>query len=100
MGHQLRAPALCPLPTARPMRLDLFLKNTRLIKRRSAAKAEASEGRVLLNGRPAKAGREVRPGDRLTILDEEGGTFEVEILAEARRPVPKGKEPDYFRTLS
>ena len=81
------------------MRLDLFLKNTRLIKRRAAAKAEASVGHVLLNGRPAKAGRDVKPGDRLTVVEDEGGALEVEVLAEALRPVPKGKESDYFRKL-
>jgi ribosomal 50S subunit-recycling heat shock protein len=81
------------------MRLDLFLKNTRLMKRRSAAKATAAGGRVLLNGRAAKAGREVRPGDVITVLGEEGGDLLVEVLAEALRPVPKGKEAGYFRKL-
>lgn len=81
------------------MRLDVFLKNTRLIKRRTAAKDAASSGGVLLNGHPAKAGRDVRPGDVLTFLEEEGPGFRVRILQEALRPVPKGREPEFFERL-
>jgi ribosomal 50S subunit-recycling heat shock protein len=78
------------------MRLDLFLKNTRLAKRRSAAKALAGEGGVLLNGHPAKPGRDVKAGDELTFLQEEGAARRVRVLAEARRPVPKGREGEFF----
>jgi len=82
------------------MRLDVFLKNTRLIKRRTAARDAASTGGVLLNGHPAKPGRDVRPGDVLTLLDEEEGSgFRVRILQEALRPVPKGREPEFFERL-
>ncbi len=82
------------------MRLDVFLKNTRLIKRRTAAKEAASGGGVLLNGHPAKAGRDVRPGDVLTILDEDEGPPErVRVLQEALRPVPKGREAEFFERL-
>ena len=83
------------------MRLDVFLKNTRLIKRRTAAKDAASSGGVLLNGHPAKPGRDVRPGDVLTLLgeEEERQGFRVKILQEALRPVPKGREPEFFERL-
>jgi ribosomal 50S subunit-recycling heat shock protein len=83
------------------MRLDLFLKNTRLLKRRSSAKALVLEGGVLLNGRPAKPGRDVGPGDVLTFPGDDDGDLErrVEVLAEARRPVPHGREPEFFRFL-
>jgi len=82
------------------MRLVLFLKNTRLIRRRTAAKDAASGGGVLLNGHPAKAGRDVKAGDILTVLgDEDGRTRRVEILQEASRPVPKGREGEFFRVL-
>jgi len=83
------------------MRLDLYLKNTRLSKRRSSAKALAAEGGVLLNGRIAKPGREVHAGDVLTFLDEDGRPRRrVEVLAEAARPVSKGREPEFFRPLA
>lgn len=49
------------------MRLDKFLKVTRLIKRRTVAKEFAENERVLVNGRVAKPSAEVRPGDMITI---------------------------------
>jgi ribosomal 50S subunit-recycling heat shock protein len=45
------------------MRLDLFLKWSRLILRRSLAKDTCDAGRVQVNGNPARAGRELRIGD-------------------------------------
>jgi len=82
------------------MRLDLFLKHTRLMKRRTAAKELAAEGGVLLNGHPAKPGKDVRPGDILTLLGEEDGTpRRVKVLQEAAHPVPKGREAEFFQDL-
>jgi len=49
------------------MRLDKFLKVSRLIKRRTVAKDVSRQGRVLLNGREAKPGSTVKPGDVLEI---------------------------------
>jgi ribosomal 50S subunit-recycling heat shock protein len=49
------------------MRLDKYLKVSRLIKRRSVANEACDAGRVQINGRPAKAGTEVKVGDHLTI---------------------------------
>ncbi len=49
------------------MRLDLFLKMSRLIKRRSLAKEICDAGCVQINGRIAKAGAEVKQGDVLTV---------------------------------
>jgi ribosomal 50S subunit-recycling heat shock protein len=49
------------------MRLDQFLKTSRLIKQRSLAKAACDAGRVELVGRKAKAGTEVKVGDEITI---------------------------------
>ena len=81
------------------MRLDLFLKHTRLVKRRTAARDMAAGGGVLLNGHPAKPGRDVGPGDVLTLLEEEGPGVRVKILQEAPRPVPRGREPEFFEFL-
>ncbi|UTR16659.1 RNA-binding S4 domain-containing protein [Salipaludibacillus sp. LMS25] len=50
------------------MRLDKYLKVSRLIKRRTMAKEVASQGRVKINGQPAKPGTEVKPGDELEVL--------------------------------
>ncbi|MDH4099397.1 MAG: RNA-binding S4 domain-containing protein [Nitrospirota bacterium] len=50
------------------MRLDLYLKQSRLIKRRSIANDACDRGLVLCNGTPAKAGKEIKEGDTLTIM--------------------------------
>jgi len=49
------------------MRLDKFLKVSRLIKRRTVAKSACEGGRVKLNDQTAKAGSTVSPGDTLEI---------------------------------
>lgn len=49
------------------MRLDKFLKVSRLIKRRTVAKEVCDGGKVKINGRVAKAGSEVKVGDKLEI---------------------------------
>ncbi len=49
------------------MRLDKYLKVSRLIKRRTVANEACDAGRVLINGNPAKAGTNVKVGDRITI---------------------------------
>lgn len=50
------------------MRLDKFLKVSRLIKRRTVAKDVSGAGKILVNGRPAKAATAVKVGDKLTLL--------------------------------
>lgn len=49
------------------MRLDKFLKVSRIIKRRTVAKDFATNDRVMVNGRVAKPSTEVKIGDRLTL---------------------------------
>lgn len=49
------------------MRLDKYLKNSRIIKRRTVAKEACEGGRVSINGRSAKPGTEVRVGDIIEI---------------------------------
>lgn len=50
------------------MRLDLYLKVSRLIKRRTIAQEMCERGKVLVNNQVAKPAKEVRPGDHLTLL--------------------------------
>ena len=47
--------------------MDKFLKVSRLIKRRTGANEACDAGRVELNGKAAKAGAEVKPGDEIAI---------------------------------
>ena len=58
------------------MRVDKFLKNSRLIKRRSVAKEACDQGRVSINGKQAKAGSEVEIGD---IVHIEFGNSSISI---------------------
>jgi ribosome-associated heat shock protein Hsp15 len=69
------------------LRMDAWLWAARFFKTRTLAKKACDLGRILSNGQIAKAAREVRVGDRLRITNE-GGDFEVEVLAlsEVRGP--------------
>ena len=49
------------------MRLDKYLKVSRLIKRRTVANEACDNGRISVNGKVAKAGYEVKIGDRIEI---------------------------------
>ncbi|SFB95850.1 Ribosomal 50S subunit-recycling heat shock protein, contains S4 domain [Alkalibacterium subtropicum] len=49
------------------MRLDKFLKVSRIIKRRSVAKEIADKDRIQINGKTAKSSSQVAVGDELTI---------------------------------
>lgn len=49
------------------MRLDKFLKVSRLIKRRTVANEVSDTGRISVNGNPAKAGKQLKEGDVITI---------------------------------
>lgn len=64
------------------MRLDKFLKVSRLIKRRTVANEACDNARVTVNGRPAKASYDVKPGDVLRIAFGQQ-TLAVEVLAVA-----------------
>ncbi|MBO4236142.1 MAG: RNA-binding S4 domain-containing protein [Firmicutes bacterium] len=62
------------------MRLDKFLKNSRIIKRRTVAKEACDGGRVYVNGRVAKPGTELEVGDKIYI---EFGTGSVTCIVKA-----------------
>jgi ribosomal 50S subunit-recycling heat shock protein len=64
------------------MRLDKYLKVSRLIKRRTVANEAADAGRISINGKVAKASASVKPGDKITIAfgDKE---LNVEVLSVA-----------------
>ncbi|HHV45646.1 MAG TPA: RNA-binding S4 domain-containing protein [Tissierellia bacterium] len=49
------------------MRIDKFLKNSRIIKRRTVAKEACMQGRVFINDKVAKPGDLVKPGDIVTV---------------------------------
>jgi len=49
------------------VRIDKFLKISRLIKRRTVAKEACEQGRIYINGKPSKPGSEVKVGDIITV---------------------------------
>ena len=61
------------------MRLDKFLKNSRIIKRRTVAKEACEQGRVEVNGKIAKPGVEIKEGDAIKITF---GTSVLEVRVE------------------
>lgn len=69
------------------VRMDIWLWAARFFKTRPLAKRACELGRILSNGQPAKAAREVRVGDWLRVTNE-GGDFHVEVLllSEVRGP--------------
>lgn len=68
------------------MRLDKYLKVSRIIKRRTVANEACSGGRVTINGKIAKPGAEVKAGDILTIrFGEHLGRYEVLSVLETVR---------------
>lgn len=68
------------------MRLDKFLKVSRLIKRRTVAKDVSEQGRVLVNGREAKPSANVKVGDELTVqFGQKLVTVKVERIAESTK---------------
>ena len=68
------------------MRLDKYLKVSRLIKRRTVANEACDNARVTVNGRPAKASYDVKVGDKLTIqFGQRTLSGEVLQVAEAVR---------------
>ena len=79
------------------MRLDKFLKVSRLIKRRTVANEACDAGRVLVNGKPAKASVKVKVGD---VIEIQFGTkmVKVEVLDIQDRP-RKERRKDLFRYL-
>ena len=62
------------------MRLDNFLKVSRLIKRRTVANEACDNGRISVNGRVVKASYDVKVGDRIEI-SMGARTVAVEVLA-------------------
>ncbi|MBO5057201.1 MAG: RNA-binding S4 domain-containing protein [Lachnospiraceae bacterium] len=79
------------------MRLDKYLKVSRLIKRRTVANEACDAGRVMINDRPAKASAEVKAGDIITIAFG-NKDVKVEVLT-VQETVKKEEAKELFRYL-
>lgn len=80
------------------MRLDKFLKVSRIIKRRSVANEACDGGRVTVNERVAKPGLVVKAGDKITIrFGDRYGHYEILSIAQTVRKEDAG---DMYRVIS
>ena len=79
------------------MRLDKFLKVSRLIKRRTGANEACDAGRVLVNDKPAKASLNVKTGD---IIEIQFGTSSVKVeVLDVQETVKKEEAKELYRYL-
>ena len=79
------------------MRLEKYLKVSRLIKRRTVANEACDGGRVMINDKVAKASAEVKPGDVITISF---GNKEVKVeVLDVQETVRKETAAELFRYL-
>lgn len=79
------------------MRLDKYLKVSRLIKRRTVANEACDAGRVSVNGRPAKAGTAIKSGDIIEIIF---GTSAVKVeVLNTQENVRKEEASDMYRYI-
>ncbi len=79
------------------MRLDKYLKVSRIIKRRTVAKEACDGGRVTVNGKVAKAGAEIKEGDIMEIrFGNRVGRYEITDVKEVVR---KENAAEMYRVL-
>ncbi len=80
------------------MRLDKYLKVSRIIKRRTVANDACDAARIAANGRPAKASYDVKVGDLLTIAF---GTKEVTVrVLDVRETTKKSESVGMYEVVS
>jgi ribosome-associated heat shock protein Hsp15 len=83
------------------VRVDLVLHALCLFKTRSQATRACAEGRVWIDGAPARASRAVRPGNRIRWRDPLGRSeVEIEVLDLPARQVSKADAKGYYREVS
>jgi ribosomal 50S subunit-recycling heat shock protein len=79
------------------MRLDKYLKVSRLIKRRTVANEACDAGRVLVNDKPAKASVNVKEGD---IIEIKFGTRDVKVqVTDVKETVKKEEAAEMYKYI-
>ncbi|HYV04829.1 MAG TPA: S4 domain-containing protein [Blastocatellia bacterium] len=81
------------------MRVDIFLKLSRLEPRRTLAQQMCEAGAIQVNGAPAKSAREVRSGDVIA-LRRRGRITTVRVTDIPSRPPSKAQAASLFETIS
>jgi ribosomal 50S subunit-recycling heat shock protein len=82
------------------MRLDVFLKLSRLIKSRSVAQEFCDAGLVEVNGTAAKPSKEVKAGDKLSIRRRNRVTEYAIESVPAQKQISKDKASELYRVVS
>ena len=80
------------------MRLDKFLKVSRLIKRRTVANEVSDMGRVLINGNPAKPAKQIKENDIITI-EYANRTVKAQILKVPTTKVSIQEAPSLYKLI-
>ena len=80
------------------MRLDLFLKHSRLVPRRTVAQQMCDAGAVRLNGVAAKSARDVHVGDQIAIR-QRGRITTLRVVVVPLRPLPKAQASSLYETI-
>lgn len=80
------------------MRLDKYLKVSRIIKRRTVASEAASLGRIQINGKVAKPSSEVKEGDMLDILM--GGKYTVVKVTSVQEFTTKAAAAEMYEMIT
>jgi ribosomal 50S subunit-recycling heat shock protein len=81
------------------LRLDQFLSESRLIKRRTQAKLACDKGLVRVDGAIAKPGKEVKAGQKI-IIDFTNRKIEVEVLKLPLRNLRRDEAKELYRIIS
>jgi len=81
------------------MRLDQFLKVSRIIKRRTVAKSICDDNRVTINGIPAKAGKDIHEGDVLC-LNLRSKIITCQVLSIPSRNVSISEATSLYKIIS
>lgn len=80
------------------MRIDKFLKVSRLIKRRTVANEICTNGRILINGKQAKPSSEVKDGDIVTMVFA-SGLSKIKVLS-VKDTVKKNEAADLYEIIA
>lgn len=87
-------------PALGSVRIDIWLDVACLYPTRSQAKAACEGGKVDVNGAHAKAHREIRPGDRVTITTRQGDPRVIIVRALADRSIPKAEARKLYEDVT
>ena len=79
------------------MRIDKFLKVSRILKRRTVAQEACTESKVLINGKPAKPSAAVKIGDEVEVLYS-SGSFKFRVL-NVKETVKKDEASSLYEVL-